>query len=434
MYEYINGKLVYNPNASLMSGFNMDPIATRQDFGQQATGYGAILQPFDANLGNINILPGGDMTAPDLSGGGSSGGGGGGTGSTGGTYFNADYNLDSLFFPKQDISAPDYGTYTPPKSNVRVMTPEELPTPTTSGGGGGGFGSRFASNMGSPQAMAGMASGIGGIIGGLMGSGARRSAQLAAQDEYDRMRKQYMDLDTSNIYAGVRNKYSNMENAYEDLTVNKQQAEFEQRMFQQQQASAMTNLRGAAGSSGIAGLAQALSNQASVQSQKAAGSIGLQESRNQVLRAQEASKIIFAERGGESQAEAMRLAGAETARGLEYQKTGTLFGMAQQDLAAANAAVAAGDAALYGGIGQIAGTVLTAGISDRRMKKNIKLIGNSPSGLNIYSFEYINSSIGEGVYQGVMSDEVPSEAVVYSNNGYDMVNYSILDVEFKRIN
>ena len=37
-------------------------------------------------------------------------------------------------------------------------------------------------------------------------------------------------------------------------------------------------------------------------------------------------------------AEKMRQAGAETARGLEYQKTSTLFGMAQQRTAAANAA------------------------------------------------------------------------------------------------
>ena len=153
-----------------------------------------------------------------------------------------------------------------------------------------------------------------------------------------------------------------MENTFEDLTVNQQQAEFERSMFEQQQANIMSNLRGAAGSSGIAGLAQALANQALVQSQKAAGSIGLQESRNQVLKAQEASKIQFAERGGEAQAEAMRLAGAETARGLEYQKTTTLFGMAQQDLAAANQAIAASNAALYGGIGSLAGTVLGAGI------------------------------------------------------------------------
>tara|TARA_R100001443_G_scaffold1612_2_gene5809 strand:- start:726 stop:1691 length:966 start_codon:yes stop_codon:yes gene_type:complete len=232
-------------------------------------------------------------------------------------------------------------------------------TPATTGGG---FGQDFVANMSSPQAMFGMASGIGGIIQGLVGRGKRRDAQIAAQDEYDKMRQQYMDLDTSNIYANVENKYLNMENVYEDLTVNQQQAEFEKRMFEQQQAGIMQNLRGAAGGSGIAGLAQALSNQALVQSQKAAGSIGLQESRNQIYSAQEASRIQQLERRGEAQAEALRLAGEETSRGLEYQKTGTLFGMSQQDLAAANQAIAQSDAALYGGIGSLVGTAASAAI------------------------------------------------------------------------
>ena len=71
--------------------------------------------------------------------------------------------------------------------------------------------------------------------------------------------------------------------------------------------------------------------------------------------------------------------------------------------------------------------------SDRRLKKDIKLIGESRSGLNIYEFRYIDSDrFGKGVYQGVMSDEIPSEAVV-SNGSYDSVDYSKIDVEFKRI-
>ena len=192
--------------------------------------------------------------------------------------------------------------------------------------------------------------------------GKTQAAERAAQNEYDAMRERYMGLDTSNLYGDVSNPFANMQNVYEDLTVNQQQAQFEKQMAQEQQANVMQGMRGAAGSSGIAGLAQALSNQASVQAQKAAGSIGLQESRNQALKAREASRLQFAERGGEAQAEAMRLAGAETARGLEYQKTGTLFGMAQQDLAARNRAIAQADAALYGGIGSLAGTAAMAAI------------------------------------------------------------------------
>ena len=75
------------------------------------------------------------------------------------------------------------------------------------------------------------------------------------------------------------------------------------------------------------------------------------------------------------------------------------------------------------------------GASDRRMKKNIKLIGKSKSGLNVYAFEYIDKIFGEGVWQGVMSDEVSREAVVKNFAGeFDGVDYSKVDVEFKKIN
>ena len=79
------------------------------------------------------------------------------------------------------------------------------------------------------------------------------------------------------------------------------------------------------------------------------------------------------------------------------------------------------------GVASIAGSFMG---SDRRLKKDIKLIGLSPAGLKIYSFKYKN---GEDSYQGVMSDEIPSYAVVKNTDGYDMVDYSKLDVEFKKI-
>lgn len=73
------------------------------------------------------------------------------------------------------------------------------------------------------------------------------------------------------------------------------------------------------------------------------------------------------------------------------------------------------------------------GGSDRRLKKNIEKIGESPSGLNIYTFQYLDKKYGEGLYQGVMSDEIPQEFVVKNSEGFDMVDYTKLDVEFKRI-
>jgi hypothetical protein len=70
--------------------------------------------------------------------------------------------------------------------------------------------------------------------------------------------------------------------------------------------------------------------------------------------------------------------------------------------------------------------------SDIRLKENIELVGNSPSGVNIYEFDYKNKIYGNGRYRGVMAQEVPDSSFKASN-GYLMVDYSNLDVKFKRI-
>jgi hypothetical protein len=68
--------------------------------------------------------------------------------------------------------------------------------------------------------------------------------------------------------------------------------------------------------------------------------------------------------------------------------------------------------------------------SDMRLKENIKLVGKSPSNINIYSFKYKGE---DGKYEGVMAQEVPWASIV-NDDGYLMVDYSKLDVEFKRLN
>ena len=67
------------------------------------------------------------------------------------------------------------------------------------------------------------------------------------------------------------------------------------------------------------------------------------------------------------------------------------------------------------------------GFSDIRLKEDIKLVGKSPSGIDIYEFKYKGE---DDVYQGVMAQEVPWAASV-AENGYLFVDYSKLDVEFK---
>jgi hypothetical protein len=72
------------------------------------------------------------------------------------------------------------------------------------------------------------------------------------------------------------------------------------------------------------------------------------------------------------------------------------------------------------------------GFSDKHLKENINLIGSSDSGVNIYTFEYKDKSYGDGLYKGVMAQEVPWASIMM-NNGYLAVDYNKIDVDFKRI-
>ncbi len=69
--------------------------------------------------------------------------------------------------------------------------------------------------------------------------------------------------------------------------------------------------------------------------------------------------------------------------------------------------------------------------SDRRLKENIKKIGESLSGLGIYKFNYIGQA---EKYIGAMADEVLKivpEAAILGDDGFYRVNYDLIDVTFK---
>lgn len=73
--------------------------------------------------------------------------------------------------------------------------------------------------------------------------------------------------------------------------------------------------------------------------------------------------------------------------------------------------------------------------SDISLKTNIKYEGTK-NNLQLYSFEYINNKYGKGRYIGVMAQDIEKthpEAVSISPEGYKMVDYSKLGIEFKRI-
>lgn len=231
-----------------------------------------------------------------------------------------------------------------------------------------------------------------------------------------------------------KNPYADMENFYEDLTVDTAAADFQMEKGAQQRANIMQGLRGAAGGSGVAGLAQALANQGQMQARQVSVDIARQERQNQAMAMKGASAADMAERGGEAMVQSAEMQRQSTMLGIEYG--GMQGANAGVQAAYGNQMSAFGASAnMIGSQMQMVGSMVGGGLgalSDRKLKKNINKIGESPSGLNIYSFEFKNSKYGEGLFQGVMSDEVPQK-VVGTKDGYDTVDYSKLDVEFKQI-
>jgi len=86
----------------------------------------------------------------------------------------------------------------------------------------------------------------------------------------------------------------------------------------QQRANIMATLRGAAGGSGIAGLAQSLANQGQLQSQAMAAGISQQERQNNIFAARMAGQIDMTERGGEAMVQSAEMGRQSTLLGIEY--------------------------------------------------------------------------------------------------------------------
>jgi primosomal protein N'' len=190
----------------------------------------------------------------------------------------------------------------------------------------------------------GAVQGLAGIAGGMIGSGARKREQRAAQAEFNTNKARMEGLDTSNLAM-------NQENTMEDLTVNTQQADFIAQQQQQGMANTMNSLQGAAGGSGIAALAQSLSQQQTANAQAASASIGQQEASNQM-----------AERRMAGQLQNQELQGAYNSRAAEKDKTDTMLGMSQQRLGAAKEARNAATSSIIGGVTGMIGAAAGSGI------------------------------------------------------------------------
>jgi hypothetical protein len=91
--------------------------------------------------------------------------------------------------------------------------------------------------------------------------------------------------------------------------------------------------------------------------------------------------------------------------------------------------------ALIGATGSL-GSAGIAAFSDITLKENIRQTGVSPSGIVIYEFDYKDKSHGQFRYSGVMAQDLleshPS-AVIKNNDGTLKVDYSQIDVDFRRV-
>ena len=147
------------------------------------------------------------------------------------------------------------------------------------------------------------------------------------------------------------------EDTVEDITVNQQQAQFQAQQGDQARANLLSNLRGAAGGSGIAGLAQALANQQQTQTQQISASIGQQEAANQRASAQGAMSV----QRMTQQAEQMKGYGEQIREENENERQMNLMGLqagrqqAQRDF---RGAMQAQTQKIQGGIGSIVGAGL----------------------------------------------------------------------------
>ena len=202
------------------------------------------------------------------------------------------------------------------------------------------------------------------VVGGIFSSKAQKSAsrssnralaaQLAFQKEQqaklDAQKEIYKKFEFENPYAGLKNPYAGIqtqfENVYEDLTVSTQAAEFQMEQGAQQRANVMQQMRGAAGGSGIASLAQALAGQGALQSRQVSVGIAQQERQNMMARASGAAQVQQLEASREeliakgASATDMAIRGGEAmVQEAEMSRQATLLGVAYGGAAGAGAGV-----------------------------------------------------------------------------------------------
>jgi hypothetical protein len=242
----------------------------------------------------------------------------------------------------------------------------------------------------------------------------------------------------SQLSGSLNGDFSNNGQAIQDATFNRGKAQIDP-IVKQQRRDLATQLADQGIPAGSEGYNEAMNrlddsiarqytdlSQASIQTSEAVRGQRFNEIASLLGRSQVGAGASFGQNQGAG-FQGLDLFGAEQAqKGRDFQN---MLSQRQNSTARRNA--------IYGALGSAGGAAAGAfAASDRNLKENIKKIGISEKGFDIYEFEYKNKDLGEGKYQGVMAQDLlesKPEAVLSDSSGVLSVDYSLIDVEFKRI-
>lgn len=174
------------------------------------------------------------------------------------------------------------------------------------------------------------------IYGAIQGGRQRREARARAdvyEQDFNRRLGEYEREEFVNPYA-------NMQNVYEDMTINQRAAEFQRDQVAQQQANILEGLSGSATSgAGAAALATAMLRQGAQQARAAAVDIGQQEQAIQKIQTAERARI-----------QGLQMQGDDMVRQQERQRNMILAQIASSRGQIANQEALAGQQQMIGGI------------------------------------------------------------------------------------
>tara|TARA_S200002703_G_scaffold160063_1_gene176448 strand:- start:10107 stop:11003 length:897 start_codon:yes stop_codon:yes gene_type:complete len=201
------------------------------------------------------------------------------------------------------------------------------------------------------------APGIIGAVGSLFGRRRRRQEQRDARKKLEQAKKAFENIEYKNPYADLTNPYVGMENVYEDATVDTRAADYLKEQQQQSQANILSNLKGVAGGSGVAGLAQQMSNISAGQAKQASMQIAQQERANQQRSMAESSRLDQLQRTGQSRVDVAKMQGEAMRQKQEQARIGALYGLSIDRMDAADKARQTARSNFLSGLGQAAGGV-----------------------------------------------------------------------------